>query len=92
MKINRFAPASCCGKKEAGFKLEKPISIDLANYLISKGFTQRKHFTDGGIIYAENKALTVNGEFGKDVLYIKCKIDNCSNFVDELETLLTDMV
>lgn len=89
MKIERLTVKSCCGKTAVAFKLDSPISKDILPLLIGKGFIEGKHFTAAGMLYVENAALIASGNFGSNILHIKCKVNDCIKFINDFEELLT---
>lgn len=91
MEVKKFSVSACCGKTAIAFKLNTILSKTLLNDLVSKGFVESKHFTAAGMMYVENQSIIASGTFGSDILNVKCKISNCSNFVDEFESLLANI-
>lgn len=91
MKIERFAVQACCGKTAISLKLSVPVSKDFIPLLVGKGYTEAVHFTKAGMLYIENANLIATGIFGSDSLQIKCKINNCAEFINAFEELLTNM-
>jgi hypothetical protein len=41
------------------------------------------------MLYADNKDLIVSGPIGGDKLNIKCKKEDCDQYLNDLEALLT---
>jgi hypothetical protein len=91
MKVERFAVQTCCGKTAISLKLSSPLSKDFLPYLVRNGYVEAKHFTKSGMLYVENINLIATGIFGSDNLQIKCKVNNCDNFLKDFEVLLTNM-
>lgn len=91
MKVERFTIQACCGKTSLIFKTDQPISKDHLNRLINLGFKEATHFTQAGILYADNLDLIVTGPFGSDRLQVKCKITDCSQKLNDFEVLLAQL-
>jgi len=91
MKVEKFVVKACCGKTSTAFRINKTLSKDFLALLVTKGFTELKHFTAAGILFVENQTLQINGPFGTDILNIRCKVSDCNKFINDFETLLTSM-
>ena len=94
MKIEKFinkTNCAVCGKTSISFKLEMPLSKTFLPYFVSMGFQESKHFTNSGIFYVENVGLVATGMFGGNTLQAKCKTDDCQNYLNNFEELLTRM-
>jgi len=87
-KVEKIVIQACCGKKQILFKINRPITADLLNNLISNGFTEHAHFTKAGILYADNLDLTITGPFGSDRLQAHCKKSDCDQIFNNFEELL----
>lgn len=91
MKSERFSVNACCGKTSIILKLDVPLSIEHLKAFVKLGFNEAKHFTDAGILYADNLDLIITGPLGSNRLQVKCKNANCeqkvANFEVELEKI-----
>jgi hypothetical protein len=88
MKVERLVVTGCCGKKQVVFKIDRPLTTVLLEALKSNGFTEHAHFTKAGMLYVDNQALIVSGPIGIDKLNVKCKLEDCDKFINDLEALL----
>lgn len=91
MKITRFVVNACCGKKQIVFKIDRPVSKALLEHLKSNGFKELPHFTQAGMLYADNLDLIITGPFGSDRVNAKCKKENCDQILNDFEALLLRM-
>jgi len=91
MKVERFLIQACCNKTQIVFKLDKPLDQSILEILKSNGFTEAPHFTKAGMLYADSSELIVTGPFGGDKLNAKCKKQDCSQTLNDLEALLIRM-
>jgi hypothetical protein len=95
VKVERFVVRAnckaCAGKTSIVLRINKTVSKDFLALLVTKGFIEAKNFTAAGILFVENQFLKVNGTFGRDILNINCKVVDCDKYVNEFETLLTNM-
>lgn len=91
MKVERLKLKACCGKMSTAFKLESPFSKDILPLLVGKGFIESKHFTIAGMLYAENGAIIASGNFGTNIIHVKCKINDCADSITSFEELLNNM-
>jgi hypothetical protein len=87
MKTERFTVQSCCGKTSVILKTDEPLTAEHLKGLVALGFNEAKHFTQAGILYADNMDLIVTGPFGSDRLQIKCKNANCEQKISDFEVL-----
>lgn len=87
MKTERFTVQACCGKTSVILKTSDPLTIEHLKSLVELGFNEAKHFTQAGILYADNLDLIVTGPFGSDRLQIKCKNANCEQKIADFEVL-----
>ena len=88
MNITRHTIQACCGKSSIIFKTDQSISTYHLSELFKYGFNEHKHFTKAGILYVDNNYFVITGPIGSDRLQIKCKIDDCSIQLNELELIL----
>lgn len=88
MKTERFSVQSCCGKTAIILKTDTPLSIEHLKKLVSLGFIEAKHFTQAGIIYADNSDFILSGPIGSDRLQVKCKKSGCEDKISDLEAQL----
>lgn len=91
MKAERFDIKACCGKTSIIFKVDQPLSKNHLEKLISLGFKEAAHFTQAGILYADNSDLIVTGPFGSDRLQVKCKKADCSQKINDFEVLIAQL-
>lgn len=94
MKAERFTVQACCGKTSIIFKTDQPITKEHLSALVKAGFNEATHFTEAGILYADNSDLIVTGPIGSDRLQVKCKSanqDNCSQKINDFEVLLEQL-
>lgn len=91
MQVERLKTQTCCGTTGLALKLDKTVSKDFLPLLVDAGFIEAKHFTQSGILYVENQALVATGNFGSVLLNIKCKINNCTEFINNFIELLATM-
>lgn len=91
MKTERLSVLTCCGGTAISLKLSSPLSKDFLPLLVSGGFIEAKHFTKSGMLYIENNAITVTGNFGQNLVHIRCKINDCASFINTFEELLANM-
>jgi hypothetical protein len=70
--------------------LELSIPLDKSHLKVFSNtkFLENKIYTNLGLFYMESIDLTAIGSFGSNRLNIKCKTDNCSNNIIELEEIL----
>lgn len=88
MKTERFTVQACCGKTSVILKTDTPLTIEHLKGLVDLGFTESKHFTQAGLLYADNLDLIVSGPLGSDRLQIKCKKADCEKKIADLEAQL----
>jgi hypothetical protein len=88
MKVERLVVTGCCGKKQVVFKIDRPLTVSLLEVLKNNGFTEHAHFTKAGMLYVDNQALIISGPIGIDKLNVKCKQENCDQFLNDFEGLL----
>jgi hypothetical protein len=88
MKVEKFVIVACCGRKQISFKLDRPVDQALLEVLKSNGFTEAAHFTQAGLLYADNPDLIVTGPFGADKINAKCKKADCDQILNDFEALL----
>lgn len=88
MKVEKIVVQACCGKKQIVFKLDRPVTQALLDVLKSNGFTDLPHFTQAGMLYADNPDLIVSGPFGADRINVKCKKTDCDQILNNFEALL----
>jgi hypothetical protein len=88
MLVSKNTIPACCGKISIMFKLDRPISVDLLNFLVANGFEESPNFLKSGILFAHNSVLTVTGALGSDKLQVKCQLKDCDQKLNELEGLL----
>ena len=91
MKAERFTIQACCGKTSLIFKVDQPLTKNHLSKLIDLGFKEAAHFTQAGILYADNSDLIVTGPFGSDRLQVKCKITDCSQKLNDFEVLIAQL-
>ena len=91
MKVEKFVVKACCGKTSTYFKINAPINKTILDSLVSSGFTESEHFTKAGLLYINSPYLVVTGSFGSNRLQVKCRTTNCSEKVDEFESLLSKL-
>ena len=91
MEIEKIYFKSCCGGEGTILKLSSPISKDLLNALKQQSYVESEVFTRSGILYVDNKQLTVTGAFGSNKLQLKCKSKDCNQIINQLEELLKAM-
>lgn len=89
MKIKFFEVKSCCGKSSTLLKLDKTVSEDMLNRLVSLGYKPNQIFFKSGILYVEREDLTLTGSMGSNSLQARCRKQNCkevfSNFEEEMK-------
>lgn len=88
MKVERFVVQACCDRKQIVFKLDRPVTQALLDVLKSNGFIDLPHFTQAGMLYADNPDLIVSGPFGADRINVKCKKKDCEQILNDFEALL----
>lgn len=91
MKIQRFDIKACCGKTSIIFKTDQPLTKEHLLALVRLGFTEAIHFTESGMLYADNLDFIVTGPFGSDRLQVKCKHAECSDKLNNFEVLLQQL-
>jgi hypothetical protein len=91
MKVERFTVQACCGRTSIIFKTDQPISKIHLEGLVSRGFNEHGHFTQAGILYADNSDFIVTGPIGSDRLQVKCKTADCEKRLNDLEALLLQL-
>jgi hypothetical protein len=89
MKVERFVIQACCNKKQIVFKLDRPLDKSILEVLKSNGFNEATHFTQAGMLYADNPDLIVTGPFGNDRITAKCKKPDCDQILNDFEALLS---
>jgi hypothetical protein len=88
MKTERFTVQACCGKTSVIFKVGEPLTVEHLKAFVDLGFNEAKHFTQAGILYADNLDLIVTGPLGSDRLQVKCKNANCEQKITDFEVLM----
>jgi hypothetical protein len=91
VRLERMKIKACCGSVSTAFKIYKPLTKDILPLLVDKGFTEAKHFTKSGMLYAENESLIINGTFGSNIIHLKCKVKECADLINSFEELLANM-
>ena len=91
MKVEKFTVQACCGKTTTIFKTDQAITKEFLTKLISVGFNEATHFTQAGILYADNMDFIVTGPFGSDRLQVKCKKANCDQKLNDFEVLMLQL-
>jgi len=89
MKIVKHTINTCCGTTSIIYKISKIIDANLLKSLVNLGFREATHFTSAGILYVDNSLFVITGPFGSDRLQVKCRKNDCTQKLDELEKLLT---
>jgi len=88
MKTERYTVQACCGKTSVILKTDTPLTIEHLRKLVELGFNESKHFTQAGILYADNSDFILSGPLGSDRLQIKCKKSGCEEKIPDLEAQL----
>ena len=88
MKIEKIKIKSCCSGEIVLFKLDRSINANLLDHFKQAGYQEAPSFTKSGILYVDNIDITVTGTFGGNKLQLKCRNNNCSQAMDNLETFL----
>lgn len=91
MKVERFTVQACCGKMSIIFKTDQSLTKAHLAGLVSLGFHEHQHFTQAGILYADNSDFIVTGPIGSDRLQVKCKVADCAQKLNDLEALLQQL-
>jgi hypothetical protein len=91
MKVERFTIQTCCGGTSIIFKTDQPITKEHLAGLVARGFNESGHFTQAGILYADNLDFIVTGPIGSDRLQVKCKNIGCEQKLNDLENLLLQL-
>jgi hypothetical protein len=105
MKIETFAVsgkkpcATCRGSSgSTAIILDRPVSKELLDALVKSGqYAEAVHMTKAGILYVENKMLTIHGSFGRKQLSIKCKFSifgkeqECNDAIEAFKTVITSI-
>ena len=91
MKLEKFDVKACCGRMTVIFKADTTISASTINELVKVGFKELAHFTKAGILYVENSTFVLTGPIGSDRLQVKCKKQDCSKEMVELENTLSSI-
>ena len=71
--------------------MDAPLSKNYLPYLLDQGFIAAKMHLEAGLLYAENNAVILSGPFGQNVVHAKCKVNDCTEFLNKVEELLTAM-
>lgn len=88
MDVVRYIIKECCGSTASVIKLDRPLSIDIFDYLKLSGFEESPHFTKCGIVYVENDGIIITAPFGSNNVTVKCKSKNCQEYLEALEKIL----
>jgi len=88
MIIKRSVINGCCGRQQIVLKIDRPITLTLFDVLKNNGFDIADHFTKAGMLYATNLELIITGPIGMNKLNVKCKNENCDQFLNDFEELL----
>lgn len=91
MKLTRFTVQSCCGGTTIIYKVDQPLSKELISKLIFHKFIEQTNFTQAGILYMNNEKYILTGPIGSNRLQVKCKIQNCTQNLNDLEALLSTL-
>ena len=91
IKVERSTIPACCQQVTHIFVTDQPMTKEVLAKLVEKGFNEAKHFTEAGILYADNDALIVTGPIGSNKLQIRCKIRECEPKLNEFEELLSKL-
>jgi hypothetical protein len=91
MKVERFTVQACCGRTSIIFKTDQPLNKNHLAGLVRLGFKEHAHFTQAGMIYADNLDFIVTGPIGSDRLQAKCKHADCNQKLNDLEVLLAQL-
>jgi hypothetical protein len=93
MKVERLTIATCsaCTKPTIIFKIDRPLSAELLTFLVNKGFVEDAKFTKVGLLYVDNPDFILTGALGQNKLTAKCKMQDCTQKLNELEGLLLQM-
>lgn len=91
MKVERFTVQACCGKSSVIFKTDTPLSKVHLDGLVRAGFIEHTHFTQAGVLYADNLDFILTGPIGSNRLQVKCKLADCSQKLNDLEVLLQQL-
>jgi len=90
MKVERFSEKACCNKgKNITFKIDRPITAPLIQFLVEQGFREAAHFTKAGMLYVDNSDLIITGPIGANRINVKCKKDDCDQIINDFQELLT---
>lgn len=91
MKIEKFTIQSCCGKTSIIFKTDQALTKLHLAALVKAGFKEHQHFTQAGILYADNLDFIVTGPLGSNRLQVKCKASDCIQKLNDLEVVLQQL-
>lgn len=91
MKVERIIVQACCGRTNTVLRVDRPITTEFITILVSKGFTESQSFTKAGVLYVDNLDFILTGALGQDRLHVKCKHNDCSVKLNELEGLLSSL-
>lgn len=91
MKVERFTIQACCGRVSNIFKIDQPVTKGTLDSLLKLGFNEGKNFTKSGILYIDNLEFIITAPFGSDRLHVKCKKKECSEKLNDLESLLLQL-
>lgn len=91
MQVERHTVQACCKRVTTILKTDRPIMPSDIQALVNLGFTEAEHFTKAGILYVDNLDLIITGPIGSDRLQVKCKIQDCTQKVNDFEVLLQQL-
>jgi hypothetical protein len=90
-ELKKIETKGCCGKSniimQLGFALDK-AHIDM---FIMNGYTISQSYVDKGIIFAQNKDISIMGSIGSNRLTVKCKSSDCKSGIDNIEAILKSL-
>lgn len=91
MKFEKHIIKKCCGKKSTLFKIDRPLTKEIMNYFISLGYKESPSLLKSGVLYIHNLDFIITGPIGSDRLEVKCKVQDCTEKLKELEDILLNM-
>lgn len=91
MRCTKYKIKECCGGSSTSLKLDGSISSDMIAHFCNYGFKESGHFTKNGILYLQNENVVLSGAIGSNTISVKCKSNNCLEYLNEIEKILENI-
>lgn len=88
MELHKSKVEICCGKSNLIYQINDCVDESWIPFLEQNNFTILKPYLAAGILYAENKDVTVTATLGSNRINVKCRSSQCHEGTVGFEALL----